>query len=210
MSMKRMIGRIVPLIVLLGVLGAGSACAQTRIATVDLRKLFDGYWKTKEADVALRDRAADLDKEHKGLREEFQKSQEEYQKMLAGSNDQAVSAEERERRRKAAEAKLKDLRETKETIDQFERQARTTLEEQRRRMRDKVLGEIRDVISARARSAGYTLVLDTTAETPNNTPLVLFASPGENDLTEQVLQQLNAGARPELSKPAETKKEATK
>ena len=29
------------------------ALAQTKIGTVDLRKLFDGYWKTKQAQAAL-------------------------------------------------------------------------------------------------------------------------------------------------------------
>jgi hypothetical protein len=32
------------------------ALAQTKIGTVDLRKLFDGYWKTKQAQTVLNDR----------------------------------------------------------------------------------------------------------------------------------------------------------
>lgn len=210
MNMKNTICRVIPLILLAGVLGAGSVCAQGRIATVDLRKLFDGYWKTKQADAALKERAADLDKEFKGLRDDFQKGKEDYQKLLAGANDQAVSSEEREKRKKSAETKLKDLKEMEETIVQFERQARTTLDEQRRRMRENILGEVRNVINARAKSAGYTLVLDTAAETGNNTPVVLFANTGENDMTDAVLQQLNAGAPLDATKPAEPKKDEKK
>ena len=194
--------------VLAGVL-TGSAWAQSRIATVDLRKLFDGYWKTKQADAALKERAADLDKEYKGLREDYQKSKEEYQKLLAGANDQAVAAEERDKRKQAAEAKLKNIKESEEAVVQFERQARTTLDEQKRRMRDNIVNEIRTVVNAKAKSAGFALVVDTTAESNNGTPVVMFTS-GENNMTEDVLSQLNAGAPAETPKPAEKQKEEPK
>lgn len=205
MLMKNWLRKLIPAVLLLGVLN-GTAWAQTRIATVDLRKLFDGYWKTKQADAALKDRAADLDKEYKGLRDDHKKLTEEYQKTLADANDQAVSSEERDKRKKAAEAKLKDIKDAEETIGQFERQARTTLDEQRRRMRDNVLGEIRKAIDAKAKSGGYGLVVDTAAETPNATPIFVYSN-GENDLTQAVLDQINAGAPVETAKPAEKKEE---
>jgi outer membrane protein len=197
------------LVVTLAGMFTSSAWAQTRIATVDLRKLFDNYWKTKQADAALKDKAADLDKEYKGLRDDYQKANEEYQKLLTDANDQAVSAEERARRKQAAEAKLKSIKETQDTVVQFERQARTTLDEQRRRMRDKVLEEIRTVVNAKAKAAALSLVVDTASESANGTPIILFSN-GENDLTESVLSQLNAGAPLDTPKPAEKTTEEPK
>ena len=193
---------------LAGVL-TGSAWAQTRIATVDLRKLFDGYWKTKQADGALKERVADLEKEDKGLREDLKRITAEYQKLLADANDQAVSAEERDKRKLAAEAKLKNIKETEDAVVQFGRQARTTLDEQKRRMRDNILTEIRTVVNARSKSAGFALVVDTASESANGTPIVLYTN-GENDLTDGVLSQLNAGAPVETPKPAEKKEEPKK
>lgn len=203
--MKNWLRKLIAAALLLVMLN-GMAWAQTRVATVDLRKLFDGYWKTKQADAALKDRAADLDKEYKGLRDDHKKLTEEYQKTLADANDQAVSSEERDKRKKAAEAKLKDIKEAEETLGQFERQARTTLDEQRRRMRDGVLGEIRKAIDAKAKAGSYSLVVDTAAETPNATPVFVFSSI-ENDLTQTVLEQLNATAPVETPKPAEKKED---
>ena len=187
----------------------GLAWAQTRIATVDLRNLFDNYWKTKQADAALKDKAADLDKEYKGLRDDYQKANEEYQKLLTDANDQAVSAEERARRKQAAEAKLKSIKETQDTVVQFERQARTTLDEQRRRMRDKVLEEIRTVVNAKAKAAAFSLVVDTASESANGTPIVMYSN-GENDLTKSVLADLNLTAPPETAKTPEIKTEPSK
>jgi outer membrane protein len=183
---------------------SGSALAQGRIATIDLRKVFDNYWKTKQADAALKDRAADMEKEHKNMLEDWKKAKEDYQTLLNSANDQAVSVGERDKRKKSAEDKLKFIKETEETIGQYERQARSTLDEQRRRMRDSILVEIRGVLNARAKSSGYNLVVDTAAESINNTPIVLFSN-NDNDVTDDILKTLNAAAPPDAPKTEEKK-----
>jgi Skp family chaperone for outer membrane proteins len=51
-------------------------------------------------------------------------------------------------------------------------------------------------VNAKAKAAGYSLVFDTASESFNKTPVVVYAN-GENDLTTNVLAQLNANAPPE-------------
>jgi Skp family chaperone for outer membrane proteins len=204
-------GRAIPALLLAALLG-GTAWAQNSVGTIDLRKVFDNYWKTKQADGGLKERAADMEKEHKNMIEDLKKAETDYKQMLAGASDQAVSQEERDRRKVSAEDKLKYLTEQKETIMQYERQARTTLDEQRRRMRDNILGEIRTVVNAKAKTAGLALVIDVAAESSNTTPVVLYSS-GSNDITEEVLKQMNATAptdslKPEVATPE--KKDAPK
>jgi outer membrane protein len=180
-----------------------SANAQSRIATVDLRKIFDGYWKTKQADAALKDRAADMEKEHKNMLDDWKKSKEDYQTLLSSANDQAVSSDQRDKRKKLAEDKLKQIKESEDNIGQYERTAKQTLDDQRKRMRDNILGEIRTALNAKAKSAVYSLVIDTAAESINNTPIVLYTN-NENDMTDDILKQLNVGA------PAETPRDDVK
>lgn len=186
-------GLILACLLACGTWTALPAAAQGRIATVDLTRVFDNYWKTKEAEAALKKRGAELEQDHKSMVEELRKHNEEYQKLLASAGDQAVSEEERERRKQNAEAKLKQMRELQESIAQFERQARATIEEQRNRMRNNLLSEIRTVIQSRAKAAGYALVIDVSAESIRNTPVVLYQS-GDNDITQAVLDQLNLNA----------------
>ena len=176
------------------------ALAQTKIGTVDMRKLFDGYWKTKQAQDALNERKAELDKEIKSMRDDLKKGSDEYQKLLEQANDQALSADERDKRKQAAADKLKQMQDSKAAIDQFKRQAQVTLSEQSQRMRANILSEIKAAVAAKAKAAGYSLVIDAAAETANATTAVVYSS-GENDLTDAVLKQLNAGAPIDLTKP---------
>jgi len=185
---------------------AGSASAQSKIATIDVRKVFDKYWKTEQATVALKARASDMDKEDKVLLDEYNKLKEDCQKILSSANDAAIALEEKEKRKKLAETKLVDMKAKEQEITQFRTQARSTLETQKLRMREDVLKEIRAAINGKAKSAGFSLVLDTTAESIQNTPIVMFTT-GENDITDIILKQLNETAAPELSKPDEKKDE---
>ena len=203
--MKNVLLKLIAGCVLMLLLGS-SAWAQGRIATIDLRKVFDNYWKTKQADSNLKDRAGDMEKEHKNMLEDWKKAKEDYNALLASANDQAISSDERDRKKRSAEEKLKYIKDTEETILQYEKQARSTLDDQRRRMRENILGEIRTLLTSKAKTAGYSLVIDSAAESFNNTPVILFNN-NENDLTDAILTQLNSTAPPDITKPEEKKEE---
>jgi len=172
---------------------SGSAWAQERMATVDLRRVFDNYWKKKQAEAQLKERQTDMQKEDKNLISEFDRAREEYQKLLSGANEAALSNEERDKRKKAAEDKLKSLQELQVNIRQYEKTAETTIMEQTDRMRSNILNDIRAVVNAKAKAGGYTLVIDTAAETINKTPVFLYCN-SQHDLTDEVLTQLNSTA----------------
>ena len=183
-----------------------SASAQSKIGLIDLRKVFDDYYKTKAADGLLKDQAADLDKQRKGLIDQYQKATDDYKKALDDANNQAVSADEREKRKKSAEANLLELKRMEESINTFDRTAKATLEERQLRMRNNILEEIRTVINAKAKAANLSMVIDTASESINKTPILLYTT-GENDITTNVLKQLNATEPVTSAKPTEGKEE---
>lgn len=189
--------------VLLMTLMSGSALAQTKIATVDLHKLFDNYYKTKLAKAAIEERKAELEKDDKTMLDDYKKASDEYQQLLAQENDPVISDDERDRRKQSAADKLKQLQDRKTAIDQYERQAQATLQDQLQRMRDKVLVDIRAAVNDKAKAGGYTLVLDSAAQGISSTDIMLYHS-SENDLTDDVLKQLNAGAPIDTATPAVT------
>ena len=60
-------------------------------------------------------------------------------------------------------------------------------------MRDQIVREIREQINNKARIGSYTLVLDTSAESINQAPFVLYNT-GQTDLTDEILTQINLTA----------------
>ena len=185
-----------------------AAEAQTRIATVDLTQVFAKYWKTKRARLALADRRAEIKKDADAMQEAQKKLMQEYQKQVADANDQAVSSEEREKRKKGLESKVKEIKEGEETLKQFLSRSDAQLEQQLRRMMDEVLGEIKTAVAAKGKSGGYSFVVDSAAKSLSNAEIFLYTS-GDSDLTTAVIEQLNAAAPPEPAgsseKPAEKK-----
>ena len=196
--MQNLLRRLVPVVLLMTML-SGSAWAQARLATVDLQKLFDNYWKTKQASASLDDRKKDMEKEDKNMLDDYKTKKDEYQSLVTASSDPNVAPGERDKRKKAAEDKLKQLKDLEDTIVQYERQARTTLVEQNQRMRGNILNEIRNVVTAKAKAAGFSLVIDTAAKSGDGTPIVVFTN-NENDLTAAVLEELNRSAPVDTAK----------
>lgn len=208
--MTTLLKKLVPGVLLCGLL-AGSAWGQNRVATVDLQKVFDKYWRTEQAIASLKDRLAQFEKSRQEMVAGMKKMNEEYQKLLEDANNQALSAEQRDKRKKTAEDKLRDLKNGKDELDQFDRVANATLVEQKARMRKNILDEIKLAVDSKAKAGGYSLVVDSGAQTyvadptgPYYSPIIVYAS-NDNDLTEVVLSQLNAGAPVETPKAEEKK-----
>jgi outer membrane protein len=185
-------------------LGLTTAHAQPKIATINLEKAFDGYYKTKQASTVLQERGADYEKTYKGYLDDYEKANEEYKKLLDSANDQAVSTDERDRRKKLAEAKLIELRQSEQQIRKFRDDSQDALQKEKLRKRDTILRELTDVVIRKAKAGSFTLVVDTAAKTMNNTPVIIYST-GENDLTEEVLREVNANAPPDLPKSTDSK-----
>lgn len=195
--MKTFLRTLAVLWLLVPILGQ-NAQAQNRIATVDLQKAFNNYWKKKEAEKGLNVRSADLEKEAKAMLESRNKADEEARSLLTAAKDEAASPDERQKRQNKAEEKLKQVRDMEESLVQYERQAKATLDEQSQRVRTKLFKDITDVIGAKARARGFTLVLNSGPQTDpvsgtSSLSIVLYAS-GQDDLTDMVITELNATA----------------
>ena len=182
-----------------------SAYADYRIATVDLGRVFTNYWKTKQAQVALDEKKSIFEKAEKDKVATFTKAKEDYQKMSDSMNDPAVSAQERDRRKKAVDDKMKDLKDQDQSMGEFERYWQTQLQEQFKLAHDNIVTDIRTAVSAKSKADGYSLVIDTAAQSVNGTPVILYSVPGDNDITDAVIKQLNVGAPVDITstdKPA--------
>ena len=183
---------------------APSQAETNKIGIIDMQRVWDKYWKTKQAQAQVDDQTADFEKRKKGLLDDYQKANRDHKKLIESAQDQAVSSDERERRKSAADKKLLEIKEIEQDANLFQRTTDEQLKMQARRMTENILRDIRDLVDAKAKAGGYTLVIDIAAKSAVGTPIVLYTN-GQNDMTQEVLSQLNSTAPVGLVKPDETK-----
>ena len=173
---------------------AASAQAQTKLAVVNMKTVFDGYWKTKQSDATVKEREAEFKTERKKMEDDYEKLNGEFRELEKGSRDPAISAEEQKKRKDSANSKLLEIREIEQSVQNFDRNFRQQVADQITRMRENIFRDIREVVEAKAKSGGYGLVLNTAAEI-TQIPVFLYVS-GLPDMSQEILTELNAKAPP--------------
>ncbi|HYE29868.1 MAG TPA: OmpH family outer membrane protein [Methylomirabilota bacterium] len=199
--------KIIALALCVAAFTLSSAHAQSKIALVDMKKLFEGYYKTMQAGLQVADTLAESEKTLKGMLEEYEKGGEEYKKLLDSANDQAVNADERAKRKTSAEKKLLEIQEIEKSVTQFRRTTQVNINERNKRMRDEIVKQIRDIVAQKAKAGSYNLVFDSSGESFNQTPVVLY-SEGASDLTKEILTELNSKISPDQLADLQKKTEA--
>ena len=91
------------------------------------REAVEVYWNTPKGSISLKDRAGELDKTRKDMFADLQKAGDEYKALVESASASTVTVEERDKRRKAAEAKLRELQGIELRVEQFDRNARVQL-----------------------------------------------------------------------------------
>jgi len=186
---------------LLLAISAPAAFAQGKIGVVDLRIVFEGYFKTKLADAKIKESAGELDTQRESMVAAFTADEAAYKKADELAKDLSVSPDEAGRRKDEAARLLRGLQDKQKEVQAWERSAKASIEEQQTRMRARVLEEIQSEVSAIAKAGNYFMILNKDAADVNQTKVLLYYN-GENEITKQVLSNLNAGAPAGLVEPA--------
>jgi outer membrane protein len=182
---------ILSLALLLGIISSPLTQAQGKIATIDLQKVFDGYWKTKQISDNLQTQGKDYQIRREKLIQQYQAINEEYRKMRESADEGALSTAERQKRSKEADAKLVAVRGLEKDITDYDNTTRSQIAETQARMKKNIVRDIREKIAQIAKKDGLSMVVDTAAVAKTETPIILY-NDGSNDLTDKVLSLLNA------------------
>lgn len=183
---------------MMGVLTLGAAptsqAAEANVVYVNLNKVFDEFYKTKLADAQLKEQADQYKDERTKMVDDFKKLQDDFKTMRDEAQNTALSEEARNSRRSQAEEKLVELRETENKIRRFEESRRRQLDEQTRRVRTKLVDEIKETLTKYAQEKGYTAVLDASGENLNGVSAVLYFDP-KLEITDLLINLLNKGKK---------------
>ena len=92
---------------------------QTNRATVDLRKIFDNYYKTKLMRDEMAKREELIKRKDKEMKAAMRIQVQIYTNMQASVNDLTLNEDEHNRRRQEIASKFADLNTSKSTISKF-------------------------------------------------------------------------------------------
>lgn len=174
---------------------APAASAQSaKIGSVEMRKLYEEFYKTKAAQRSFDESVAAYRKDHQQRVNDYNKLNEEFQRLREESNNPALTQEKREQKAKAVNDKVLELRKSLEAVKEFEQNSQQYLNDLRRRQNDTILKEILDAVRKKGREGAYTVIVDSSGfGTAAGIPMAVYADE-KLDFTDVVLKELNANA----------------
>lgn len=173
--------------------------AQQKIAIVDLQKVFDGYYKTKEADRLIKQEGSEFENTFNQMKSERDTKVKKVTELREQASNPALGDFEKQRLATDADKELDELRKMDQNIQTFSQTAQRTIAERQLKARENIIKELQGIISQVARERQYDMVLDHVSRSKNDTPIVLYTN-GRDDITNDVIrianQQSGASAIP--------------
>ncbi len=175
--------------------GATHAQEALKIALVDIEKVRASYWKTQMSLQQAAERRADFKKAEQGLIEDMNQIAADYTRLVESARDPANSQAKREADAQKAQGMELKHRQAKVRHAEYNQSAERTMREMSLRLGRARLDEIKEVVAAKSKAAGYDIVINSSENV-----LILVYSAGKNDLTNEIITELNKEA-PEEYKP---------
>ncbi len=171
------------------------ASADLKIATIDLGKAFDQYYKTKEAAAHLKQKQEEAQKEIQDKVADYQRISDEVNTLDKESHDPTLAPEAQKDKAKARDQRGADLQAAGRQIEEFRTERGNELKDEYVRRRKEIVDEITKIIVDYSGPQGFDLVLDkSSASATSGVPFVLYNSNKLVDITPDVITRLNAGA----------------
>lgn len=171
-----------------------AAHAEITIVTVSMQKLFDGYYKSAEANGRLESLQQEAQSEAQAKEAELQTMVEAIQTMQQDMENPALSDSAKEEMMAEIQQKAAEGRQKQAEFQQWQQQTSGRLQARGQEIRNTLIEEIAGVVKEIAlKDHGADLVFDTSDILGSGVPTVLHAS-SDLDITNKVLVELNRDA----------------
>ena len=183
------------------VIGSASASAQNiKIGTVDMKKVFESYYKTKDAEAKINEARNGAKKELEDRMDVAKKTLDEVKKLDEEIAKPELSKDAKEQKAKIRSEKAGELQNMDREIREFQQSREKQLQEQSVRMRAGIVDEINKVVADKVKAENFDVVLDKSGPSLNGVPIVLY-SRDSYEFTEAVVTALNKNKGKEAAEP---------
>ena len=174
---------------------AGSVSAQTqmKIGIVDMKRVFQEYHKTKEAEKKVNEDKSKAKKDLDQRSAAYQKLIEQWQEAMKIVQDKLVNAELKQQKQAEAQKLSSEAKALEREIDEFRRRREQQLQEQVMRMRKGLLEDISQQVEEMSKRDNYDLVFDKSGVSPSGVKFLLHSKDAV-DFSTEVLGVLNKNA----------------
>ena len=167
--------------------------ADSKIAVVNLEKVFREYYKSKIAEDAIRRQAGIYRDYMTKLAKELKAAQETAENARADALNIGLSAAERSKAEKRAAGALRVVTEKRAAIDLYRSGRTKDMQKLEADKRTEIMNDIKAELRKRAAAGGYSFVFDCSGKTTNDQGALLIY-PESHDITSEVISNLNRGA----------------
>jgi outer membrane protein len=186
-----------------------SAQSMVKIGTVDMKKVFEGYYKTKDAEQRINEARNQAKKELEERMEGYQRGVGEVKKLNEEIDNPALSREARETKSKARDERVGELKNLEREINEFRATREKQLQEQSGRMRQGIVDDISRVVNDKVKGDNFDLVFDKSGMSLNGVSVVMAAKESY-DFTDSVITILNKNKGTESATPLAPEKPAAR
>ena len=183
---------IIPLLsFVLSLAFAGTACAELKVGTVDMKKIFESYWKTKDAETTMSATRATLKRDLDERMEKRKELQDSIEKLNEEIKKPELAQATAQKKAKERDDKIGEWQIMTRDLTQYQQEKEKQLADQTLRIRNNIVEEILKVVKEKTDSENYDLVFDTSGNSINNVPVVISAK-ASYDFTKEIVEKLNA------------------
>lgn len=183
---------IVPVLTfVLALATAGRASAEIKIGTVDMKKVFESYWHTKEAETQMSEKRAAVKRDLDERNEKRKELQDKIEKLNDEMKKPEISKERAMSKKKELDDKIAEWQAMMRDLQAYQAEQEKQLQDMTLRMRNGIVEEILKVVNEIKNTENYDLVFDVSGNSINNVPVVISAKTSY-DFTKDVVEKLNA------------------
>ena len=163
-----------------------------------MQKVFDAYYKTHDAEDRLKEAQKAYKDELDERMNEYKKNLDVINKLSEEMNRSELSGSSKDLKAQERDSKISETRGLEKEISDFRQTREKQIQDQMKRMRDGIVGEIMKVVNDQVKTANYDIVFDRSGFSANNIVPVLLYSRDNYDFSDSVITKLNS------SRPAAT------
>jgi len=171
----------------------GTLTLQAEWVAIHFQTVFEQFHELQVEDQKLRQEIAGFQQEQEQKVQALQQRQETFNQLRREAAQPGVTEEQRQNMAERAAEMLEALNREEQALREERNQFQQDMEAKGVRLRRIIVNRVNDKIEELSQAQGWSLVLDSSARSPNGLPVIPYVEE-TRDVTGLVIQELNAGA----------------